>query len=506
MVVLVALAMAASACSPSALPTASADPTPASNEPADPAVMAGVDDCPDPQPPPGAFTDDIVPAVDADIADDPDASAGTGTLCIGLAAPRRLDVDVTCHWSIDRDRVVEVTSTPVTTDAAEVFATWGRTTVDGAAESTLFRVEPDGEARYSATEPAIVVTVGPGAATGRLDAAGILPADGGGAGHRFSGTNGVPAVGYTLAWRCAPPPPAVAGLGRGSVVVAFDAPDVVVELPARCTWDRGADTQPRVWHVSMDPTSIADGLEVAGTLALPPHGMADESPPEVRIEVGGPAFGGPRRSYEPDIGEASISWLDITAGAATGFVRFRDLGAREADDPAAPRVLGFPDDAASGTVRWSCAPPIRPPDPRIADDPDGPRLVPGTITVDLDRPLEGRHLDGTASCALEPMVDDEVHAGRVLALLREGSGWMRVDLRRDLLRIARLDEAGRFIGEYEGRTNQSGDIRDRPFHLFVPTQPVGDAPHLQPYRVGDAVVDRVGWFIEYACDVTAAAG
>jgi hypothetical protein len=334
-----------------------------------------------------------------------------------------------------------------------------------------------------------------------VDAIAVLQAvDGAGA----TGPKLAPRVVVALRWRCGAPPPPVAGVSGGRLVLRLDAPvGRTFTVPATCDWG-GADGQATQPMLVSTASRLSYGRDTFLRVAVQ---AADRVRRDVTVRLDVTDTGEGRRSdYDTEGSDtpAVQYWVDAAPGLGTGHVRFRALPMAEAGDPHEMRSLDGTDATASlsGTVRFACDPPVAPPDPvDRADDAGDPEVVPGTLALEFDLTLPGLRFDGPTTCELERM-DDEVYATRIHGRLADGNGSLTIDLDQSVLRIARVDAAGVFIGEYEGRVLQYADIAEKPFAMFVPgVVLIGTDASFRPFDVGEGPVTATGVTVTYACEV-----
>ncbi len=495
---------ALTSCSPVAPSSADGVP-PASVPPATvPTVMPGVASCPAPAVEGGSFTGEIVAAWSIG-GPGPDDSEGIASLCVGTAGGLHASVDVTCTWSVDRQQVLEVRTDTVVTGDVSVFGTWSRRPPQ-TSESWLLRVTPAGEAAYHSVGAGASARLDGDGQTGRLDAVGGVQDLGTGPlPPVFPGTDPVAPLPYTLAWACRQPPPPVPGVGAGTINVHFGSPiDRSVDLPARCSWDQPVGGAAVVTSVDAAGWTVAPGLVMEAGIGLDALDRIGGEPADVRLSVSQDDLITSRR-FSSFGGAEALYPLRGSPDGARGSMRFREMRAEDLGGPTDVEVSAFPVDVISGTMGWTCDVPAAAPEPAEAHDVIAVRAVPGSLHLAFERPLARLVMGAPATCLIDGSGDDlsirRIHG----QLPDEDGGSVVVEVGRTL-RLARFDETGTFIGEYEGPVTQSGDVRAGPVRVFVAAFPVGDDPAFRPYEADGSVVKPVGIFVEYACEVGAAGG
>lgn len=459
--------------------------------------------CPEPAPPAGASTDEIVLIEQSGPAVDPDASSGVATLCLGLAGSTPQAVDIDCRWSIDRREVIGLSTGSIRVGGHDVQVGLDRS--DAPATSLrVSAVTPEGAVATYRTPIGMIDDgmLGTGV-DGRLQlTVDVQPALDGVTFQPLDGAAGRPGFAVGLVWRCDPAPPPIAGQAVGRLSIHLDRPiGRTFVVDAECLWSRWASAE-RVVSISNWQRRIPYGpdtfiqvrIEAPDWLDLPMEG------PDVALAVTD-ASGDRRSDYE--VRDRMPYWLLQPPDLSAGHVRFRDLAMADASDPMEARPLGDLDATTvlSGWVRWSCAPPAAAPLAADREPDPATSTVEGRVGLDFDATLPGLVLAGPAICQIEPF-EGEIYVPRLRATVRDGDRRSIVGVDRERLWIARVGADGTFLGDYEGFVREYGSILDGPFSTDVAGLSfVSDDPAYLPFSGDSGPVPITGARLTYGCEI-----
>ncbi len=463
-------------------------------------------DCPEPAALRGEFATDMVLA-ESSGGTDPNVGPGTGTVCLDLAGGAPSSREVICTWSADRHRLlaVQMFEAQIADRTVEVILDLPE---GQPPRIQLWPGEPGPNVAFVASPGQVEIDATGTGADGRADAttARELPiADDGS--PPIQGLPRSKQIRVALRWRCGAPPPPVPGVSTGRMLLNLDAPiGRTFTLSGTCVWIIAGDQPMRVTRTIVNARhAIGPDTFLQASVNTASWGNPTNDGLEMSLSLSDATFA---RSSHFGFASGATYWLDRAENGAFGHVRFRGLADVESDGPHVWEGGIGEVDLLSGTIRWTCAAPVVAPPAGPAEpvDPNGPEVVAGRLVLEFDDTLAGLAFEGAATCVLERSDDGEVYAPWISARLPDGDGSLVVDASYSRLRIARIDAAAAFVGEYEGDVREYGSVKSGPFSTFVPGLDfLGTDLAFRPFEGGEGPVRSTGVRIRYGCDVPAEA-